>query len=734
MLESVIKSMSTRHRLGRLSLLFALALSASAQTTTTPFSLLYQLGGTTTTLANGASLTLVASAGQVQTLQIRATYTGTGTVNITQNPIIIGTSTLTATIDQALPVKLNPDQAFTFTIRYAPVSAAASTGQLSLPFVESPDTGAAPITLNLQGLSSSVAVSYVLPADQNVVPIGDGDTIPFPDTLVGGSANAGLNITNLGSGPAQITAIDISGAAFKLQNKPFLPAVLPSGQNAQVQIIYRPTAQATDTGTVTVSIGGSTPLTIHVSGRGVLSQLTYQALSPDTGLTPGDTITLPSVAPGETTSRLVRISNSGSAPATISQLAVSGQGFQLGTPVTLPIILQPNTSTTVNLSFTPTRGGTSTGTLLVNSDTFTISSAGLAPQLTYSYVVAGTVVTLGTGASINFSPVQVTSSAVINLTIKNTGTSPAVVSNVGITTSGTPFSISPAPALPATIPPNGSMNISLRFEPATVGLSSATLSIDGTNFAISGSGTQPPALPSYTITAPSGATPPFSQPVVSLKLASAYPTALTGTMTLATSGSLPSDPAVQFATGGRTVNFRIPANSTDAIFGTTTNPVGSQIGLQTGSVASGFTLIPTFATQAGNIDLTPQNPATAQFSVAAAAPALLNVRVINAAAAAFSIEVTGYTTTRSLTALAISFKTAPNFTMPTSDFTINLSSAATSWFQSTASQAFGGQFRVTIPFTFDLPTGQSVLTGITSASATISNETGSSQKLETPIQ
>lgn len=733
MIDLIFPPMPTLRRAGGCLVLFlAAALTASAQTF--PFTMSFQQGGTTTTIPNGAGLTLVAASGQVQAVQVRAIYVGGGSASITQAPAIVGTSTLTATVDQTLPLSLSSGQSFTFTIRYAPTSSTTSTGQLTLPYIESPDQGAPPITLNLQGLSSALALSYVLPADQNFVPINDNDTIPFPDTVVGGSSSATINVTNLGSGPGQVTAIDIAGAAFRLQNKPLLPSTVAAGQNLQFQVIYRPTAQADDTGTVTITLAGAAPVAVRLAGRGIVPVLSYHALNPESPLTPGDTITLPSVEPNQTTTRNVRISNSGTAPATISQILVSGQGFVLNSVVTLPLTLAPGGSTILAVGFTPTQGGTRTGTLVVNSDSFTLGAAALAPVLTYSYTVAGNVVNVGPGSAIIFSPTQVSTSSIINLTVRNTGTSTATLSNVGITTTGA-FSVAPAPALPTTIAPGGSLNVSVRFEPVTVGFTSATLAIDGTSIPVNGSGTQPPALPAYTIAAPAGTAPPLSQPLTGLKLAAPYPVTLNGTLTLSTSsGSLPPDPAVQFATGGRTVNFRIPANTTDAIFGTTSSPIGTQIGLQTGTVAETITLIPSFATQAGNIDLTPQQPAIAQFSVAAAAPSAINLEILNSTATSFSVAVTGFSTTRSLTSMKVTFKTASNFSMDPSEFTINLAPAATGWFQSSASQAFGGQFRVTVPFSFELPANRSILNGITAVSATVSNATGTSQTIEVPVR
>ena len=53
-----------------------------------------------------------------------------------------------------------------------------------------------------------------------------------------------------------------------------------------------------------------------------------------------------------------------------------------------------------------------------------------------------------------------------------------------------------------------------------------------------GSGTTPAALPSYTISGPSGTVAPQTQSNVSLTLAQSYPLDLTGTLTITTQGNL----------------------------------------------------------------------------------------------------------------------------------------------------------------------------------------------------
>lgn len=84
--------------------------------------------------------------------------------------------------------------------------------------------------------------------------------------------------------------------------------------------------------------------------------------------------------------------------------------------------------------------------------------------------------------------------------------------------------------------------------------------------------------------------------------------------------------------------------------------------------------------------------------------------------------------------MGIQFATAPGFALATSQFTIDLTQVSTLGFQSTASQAYGGQFTMSIPFTFSVPVGKSVLNEIASISATVSNASGASNSLQATIQ
>jgi hypothetical protein len=488
-----------------------------------------------------------------------------------------------------------------------------------------------------------------------------------------------------------------------------------------------------------VSFDADAPFTIPLQGSGSSAVLLYQILQSDsqTPLTPGGSVQFPQTRTGQSSSVVIRVLNSGNAPGTVSLVNLVGTGFQLATVPLLPQTLPPNSGITFSVTFSPLQPGPATGTLLINSDTFSLSGIGLGPQLTLSYAAAGATITIATAnPSVVFSPVVVSQSAQLVFDVKNTGTLPAILSNIGVALAGGPFTVTGLPALPLSLAPNANLQVTIVFTPTTVGFSAGSLQLDATVVPLIGSGTPPPALPAYTLTGVSGTVAPLSQPGLTMALASPYPVALSGTLTMSSSSILAADPAVQFATGGLTVPFVIPANTTSAIFGSQ----GNRIGLQTGTVANTVTITPSFATRAGNVDLTPMNPITAQFSVAAAAPVLLSVQATTQTAAGTSatsviLSITGFTTTRALSSWTVQFTTAEGVSMPVSKFTADIQQVASAWFRSNTSVPFGSQFTLTIPFTFQgIPTTETLAKNITSVSVAVNNEAGASNPVQSPVQ
>jgi hypothetical protein len=118
------------------------------------------------------------------------------------------------------------------------------------------------------------------------------------------------------------------------------------------------------------------------------------------------------------------------------------------------------------------------------------------------------------------------------------------------------------------------------------------------------------------------------------------------------------------------------------------------------------------------------------------APVLLTAQVTNQADNGFDVVLVGYSTTRSLGSLTVTFNPATGFNIGTSQLTIDLSQVSTQWFQSSASVAFGGQFQITAPFILQgtPPKNQTLIDSIASIAATVGNAIGTSNSLQANVQ
>lgn len=573
--------------------------------------------------------------------------------------------------------------------------------------------------------------SYVLASTQNALPLQPGGSIVFPATTLTSVSQAVLNITNAGSAE-RVDNISSTGSAFSLGGLPAFPDLVGSQGTLSIVVRYQPSGSPTDTGQIEITFDTGTQVTFGLQGTLSSAKLVYSVTqnAQTTTVVPGGTITMPATNVGSTSSATISVHNTGNLSATISSIVIagSGQDFQLSGLPALPETLATGASFTFKLTFTPSQAASEQATLSVGSDSFTVSGVGLGAQLAFAYKAAGTTVTLGATDSVVFTPVEITQTGQVTFVVTNTGTVAASIFNIGIVEANSPFAVSGLPALPINVAQNGQASFTLTFTPTTEGFVSGTLRVGNSTVGLIGSGTAPPALPAYTLTGPSGSVSAMTQPSVSLKLASAYPAAVAGTLTLSIISDLPADPAVQFSTGGRTVAFVIPQGSTDAVFA----GQGPQIQLQTGTVASAITLTPSFATQVGGVNLTPNVPTTLQFTVPASAPTAISLQVGSVSTNSFVLTVVGYSTTRSLSTLAVQFTPAAGFQLTAGPVNVDLTQVAAAWFATTASDASGGQFTVTVPFTLSgtVATGQSLTNSITSVSATLGNSVGTSSAIQ----
>jgi hypothetical protein len=626
----------------------------------------------------------------------------------------------------ALPAALDSGRELRFGIVFSPSKAGSQSGTLSLGFSDR--------TFFVRITGSTAApdfrLTYLFQTDGNVTTLDSGGRLVFPATKVNAAASAVVALSNFGSGGGYVNSISVTGQNFQLSGLSPLPILVGPGKELRFGLTYSPNRLETSTGVLKVVFDDRT-LVIDLSGTSTGSMFTYAVVdnTSASSFNARETVSVPETALRETSSLAVQIRNAGNADGTIAAIFVTGQGFQLSNLPILPAILSPNATIQFNLTFTPSQPGVSNGRLQIGADAFDLIASGKGPKLLYSYIGSAGSVAVPDSRTVLWGRVQVGQTSPVEFVVRNEGTGAATISSVAIVDAKTAYSLVNIPEFPATVTPGGELTFSLLFSPTALGDNVARLRVDSETFTLVGSGTPPPPLPAVELKGPAQTLEPMQQPALELILASPYPLPLSGALTLTVnSSSFSVDPAVQFATGGRSVAFTIPANTTKAQF-----PGGTDIRLQTGTVAGTINVTAAFATESG-INVTPGSPPTIGLQIPAAPPRVLDVQLDARTTSGFTIVVTALSTTRSLTQLELDFASSSKFNVPTGRFTLNVESVSSAWYRSAESQMYGSLFTARVPFTYQAPAGSTSLDQVfQSISATLTNEKGRSNSLSVTL-
>jgi hypothetical protein len=225
-------------------------------------------------------------------------------------------------------------------------------------------------------------------------------------------------------------------------------------------------------------------------------------------------------------------------------------------------------------------------------------------------------------------------------------------------------------------------------------------------------------MPAVTITGLPDSADPLAQPQLGVNIAAAYPVPITGqlVLTFAADATVPGDdPAIQFSTGGRTVDFTVPANSRQV-------NLPAQLAVQTGSVAGTITV--TAVLKAGGADATPSPAPSRAVRIARSAPVIRSIKMVKTATG-FEIWITGYSPSRDLTQATFRFTPASGSDLRTTTVDLPLSDPAQQWYQDANSKLFGSQFTIVQPFTV-----QGSTDAIGTIYVSLTNSAGSSQEAQ----
>ncbi len=225
-----------------------------------------------------------------------------------------------------------------------------------------------------------------------------------------------------------------------------------------------------------------------------------------------------------------------------------------------------------------------------------------------------------------------------------------------------------------------------------------------------------PAAPTLTLTGLPATSTPTSQPRLTVGIGGAFPAPVTVDLTLTfTADTGPDDPTVQFAGGGRTARVTIPAGSTAAL---------NDVGVQIGTVAGTATITARFS--ASGQDLTPSPAPTRTIRINAGPPVITAVTATRSGST-FTVNITGYAVTRSVTTANFTFTAATGTTLQTTQLSVPVDAIFAPYFQSAAGAALGSQFTFSQPFTLN-GTGQ-----VASVSVTLVNAAGTSNSMTATV-
>ncbi|MBZ5565010.1 MAG: choice-of-anchor D domain-containing protein [Acidobacteriia bacterium] len=333
---------------------------------------------------------------------------------------------------------------------------------------------ATPALLSAWSNTAPVVVGAAPNASVSPTPLTFGNQ--FVNTT---SAAQTVTLSNAaGAGTLAIGGITITGANpgdFAQTNTCL--ASLPAGTSCTISVTFKPTATLARSASLTVNSSNPTLLAVPLSGTGIAP---LAGVAPTSLTFASQGLNTPSAA------QTVTLSNTGTAPLTISSFTPTGDfGIDpLTTTCSTSTSLAASTSCTIGVIFTPTVVGARTGTLTVTDNTNGITGSAQTVSLSGTGV-NGPFAALSP-ASLPFGNqlVGTTSTPAQTVTLTNSGGLALTITSIATTGN---FAQTNTCLPPGTLAAGANCTISVTFTPTTTGALSGTLTITDNSNNVPGS-------------------------------------------------------------------------------------------------------------------------------------------------------------------------------------------------------------------------------------------------------
>ena len=313
-------------------------------------------------------------------------------------------------------------------------------------------------------------------------------SVSFGDVTIGQSGTKTVTLTSTGSGIVTISAISVAGNGFTASG-PHLPISLSSGQSTTISVLFKPTASAVDSGTVTIASNAVEPsMTVALSGTGTTAATSVLSVSPSS-------VAFGTVSVGSEVTRTVQLASTGTASVTISGMTFSGSGISI-TGLAVPLTLAAGKDASLTITYKPSSAGTLAGSVSIASNASDPSELiGLSGTAT----TAPTSTLTATPSSITFGNVVIGTQTTQTIRLANSGTANVTVS--GLAPSVAAVSVSGL-TVPITLAPGTSANFTAAFKPTAASSVSGNITVTSnatdSSMPIALTGTGEAAVPQLT--------------------------------------------------------------------------------------------------------------------------------------------------------------------------------------------------------------------------------------------
>jgi hypothetical protein len=288
------------------------------------------------------------------------------------------------------------------------------------------------------------------------------NSLAFGNVSVGHPTTLTETVSNSGNAQLVVNSAAVSGTGFSLVGGSSF--ALDPGGSQTLTVGYSPATVTASTGALTIlSNDPNSPAVVPLSGAG--------AAPPAIGIAPSS-LTFGAVTVGQTGNITLTISNNGNSELTIHSFVSSNPRFAVAL-TSAPININPGTSQTITVAFSPTVAGVQSGGLTISSTDPVIPSVTL--NMTGNGVGSGGSPSISaTPGSLSFGSIAVGQTKNLSLVVNNNGGGTLTVSS--ITSSNAAFAPVAAPT-PISVAPGSFQFATIAFSATAAGAQSGTITI-----------------------------------------------------------------------------------------------------------------------------------------------------------------------------------------------------------------------------------------------------------------